>query len=553
MPPGIGYSRNEDVGVTEHYTDQQLETTGLLSYHASTTQSDDATSSISAEALPSNGDDKSAGPSISYMQLLTENQNFRYFWLSYVANHLGEWMSYLASISLIQEVALTSDDNDTGDRVNTLISILILFKLLPNVFVMPLGGVLADKYDRRKVQIGIDVMSSLCVMVYLVAVHYRSIPVLYFAVFLQETLSGMYIPSNSSIIPLLTSSDKELEKATTLSGLTWSLMAALGSTTGGIFVALFGIRGCFLIDSITYLISASFLMFGVKGIYVATEEDRKRERRRSSLISIKSGGGSTTGGIVEPHEVALHANDYDSDDGKEVQTGDQCKMFLDGLRFVFVDMPMVGAFVLLKGSAAAVYGATDILNVAFSARGSEEDAQATSLKLGALFGCVGVGCIIGSTLTDNLASLSNPRRIFQLCLVGYVLISLGCFLMGAPWTSQYFGFICLSSIVRSIGSSLIWIDSTLLLQKFSPTPLLGRVQSLDFCAALFGEATSALAGGLLMDNMGLSPENLSLILSVMALILFALWSPLALRKMPDGDRKAVEKRLGRDEMLLTLS
>mmetsp|Transcript_32854 Transcript_32854/g.79866 ORF Transcript_32854/g.79866 Transcript_32854/m.79866 type:complete len:587 (-) Transcript_32854:255-2015(-) len=502
---------------------------------------------------------------VTYASLLATNLNYRYFWLSYVTNHLGEWMSYLASITFIQDVTLNdngfdgtgagtgNDDGggkDESDRANTLIAILIIVKLLPNVFAMPLGGVLADKYDRRKVQIGIDMTCSLMVMLFLVAVHYRSVLLLYFATFCQETLSGLYIPSNSSILPLLSSSERELEKMTTLSGLTWSLMAAIGSSTGGLFVVLFGIKGCFLIDSLTYMLSASFLTFGVKGNFVATEEEKKRRSSSSttSVLPINHNGSDNISGTTTtttPTSTCIgidvdinygyinknYAHTADDIDADDLQTNNQLKMFIDGLRFVIVEMPMVGAFALLKGSAAAVYGAADVLNVSFSERGSEDNPHLTSLKLGSLFGSVGLGCIVGSMISDQLASLSNPNRIFRLCLLGFLLIGVGYVLL-LEWTSQFFAFILLAGLIRSIGSSLIWIDSTLLLQKFSPTSMLGRVQSLDYSAALLGEAVSALGGGLAMDNLGLSEEHLSLILLLAAIGLFAIWSPLAFKTMP---------------------
>mmetsp|Transcript_32853 Transcript_32853/g.79865 ORF Transcript_32853/g.79865 Transcript_32853/m.79865 type:complete len:586 (-) Transcript_32853:50-1807(-) len=505
---------------------------------------------------------------VTYASLLATNLNYRYFWLSYVTNHLGEWMSYLASISLIQDVTLNDSgfdgtgagtgndggcggDKDESDRANTLIAILIIVKLLPNVCSMPLGGILADKYDRRKVQIGIDMTCSLMVMLFLVAVHYRSILVLYFATFCQETLSGLYIPSNSSILPLLSSSERELEKMTTLSGLTWSLMAAIGSSTGGLFVALFGIKGCFLIDSLTYIISASFLTFGVKGNFVATEEEKKQKKRRSSssttsILPINHHGsdnnttGSTPTTTTTPTSTGTDTgtgadNNYgyinkidnhaaDDNDGNGYQTNSQLKMFIDGLRFVIVEMPVVGAFTLLKGSAAAVYGAADVLNVKYSERGSEDNPQLTSLKLGSLFGSVGLGCIVvesKSGFPTMFAWFLTDRRRLRLATR-----------MDKPVLCIHTTCILLAGFVRSIGSSLIWIDSTLLLQKFSPASMLGRVQSLDYSAALLGEAVSALGGGLAMDNLGLSEEDLSLILLFAAIGPFAIWSRLAFKTMP---------------------
>jgi len=418
---------------------------------------------------------------------------------------------------------------------------------------MPLGGVLADKYDRRHVQIVLDVTSSVLVWVYLWAVWWDSVGLLYVANFVQESLSGLYVPSNSAMLPLLaSSSDQELQKATTLSGVTWSLMAALGSSTGGLLVALFGVQGCFILDSLTYLVSAVLLLYGVKGSYLATNEDdtniphnkqQQRQRRRASSVSKTSTtGGSGNGGqefLVASLELQTSFAEEDENDTdnpsmdqlpsppqprQQPKTQSELSMLMYGLRFAFLESPLVGAYALLKGAAATAYGATDVLNVSFSSRGSEDVPSTTSLKLGILFGCVGVGCIIGSTLCDLLVTLSRPLRIVRSCLGGYCLISLGCLLMAQ--FPDYFAWICVSGIIRSVGSSLIWINSTLLLQKYSPPVLLGRVRSIDVSAALFGEAFSALGGGLLMDNLDVSPERLSLLLSLVAVGCFLFWTPL---------------------------
>jgi MFS family permease len=484
---------------------------------------------------------------ITYFLLLRDNTNYRYYWLSYVANHMGEWMTYLASISLIQEVTLRSDSGGVEDRVNTLISILILVKLLPNALFMPLGGVLADQYDRRKVQITLDVTCSFLVTLFLTASYLQSIPLLYVANFLQECFSGLYIPSNSAMLPMLASnSQSELQKATTLSSLTWSLMAAIGSSTGGLLVALFGVQGCFLIDSMTYLISAALLSYRVKGTFLATEEEKKQKQRASSILVRRTSTTSCAGnnavgselmwGNSEFHAVIQQEEQQcliDGDDNAAViavNHQSQWSMFLYGLRFAFVESPMVGCYALLKGTASLAYGATDVLNVSFSARGTEDDPQLTSFKLGALFGCVGIGCIIGSSLCDMLVTLSHPLRIARLCLVGFFLLALGCLTMGL--FPDHFVCICLSGVVRSTGSSLIWINSVLLIQKYSPLILLGRVQSIDLASGLLGEAVSAMGGGLLMDNAGVSPEQLSILLACISIGWFLFWSPFLSFKTP---------------------
>jgi hypothetical protein len=297
------------------------------------------------------------------------------------------------------------------------------------------------------------------------------------------------------------------------------------------------VQGCFMIDSATYLISAALLKYRVKGTFLATEEEMQQKRRASS-ISVIMTRTSTTGSCANNQgpEKFLDSSEFNATLQRQIDLGDdekssefvsvqqsQWAMLLYGFRFAFVEEPLVGAYALLKGTAALAFGATDVLNVSFSARGSEDDPEKTSLKLGALFCCVGIGCIGGSMLCDMLVTLSQPLRIVRLCLVGYIVMSLGCLMMGM--FPDQFACICLSGIIRSSGSSLIWINSVLLLQKYSPPIVLGRIRSIDVAAALLGEAVSAMGAGLLMDNLAVSPEQLSLLLAVVSLGVFFFWTP----------------------------
>mmetsp|Transcript_50535 Transcript_50535/g.54629 ORF Transcript_50535/g.54629 Transcript_50535/m.54629 type:complete len:211 (-) Transcript_50535:157-789(-) len=206
------------------------------------------------------------------------------------------------------------------------------------------------------------------------------------------------------------------------------------------------------------------------------------------------------------------------------------QMFIEACRFAFRDKPILGAYMLFKGSAGLAFGAADILNVSFSEIGSEDDESLTSLKLGLLFGSVGIGCIIASVVSDKFTNLSRPLQIARLCISGYLFISVGLFLMAL--FPNHFLVILLSGIIRSMGAALIYVTSTLLIQKFTPITLLGRIQSIDESFELFCEAIIALCSGLIMDSSGpyrMSPQSLSSLLGIVALSLFFLWSPLAFK------------------------
>lgn len=196
-----------------------------------------------------NEDDDPADRDVSYYHLLSTNRPFRLFLLSYIANHMGDWLTYLASVSAIERVQQQSTsgmdaDADTSTRM-TAISVLLVIRLTPNVLLMPFGGVLADGLDRRKCMIALDIAGAVVAWLFILAVQWQSIGMIYAAAFLQECLSGLYEPSRSAFIPLLAPEEAELKKATTLVGMAWSFIAAMGSASGGFLVSLLGVRYCY--------------------------------------------------------------------------------------------------------------------------------------------------------------------------------------------------------------------------------------------------------------------------------------------------------------------
>ena len=179
-------------------------------------------------------------PDSTYLGLLTTNREFRLLFTSYLITHMGEWLTYIATIDLIEGHLGSSS---TTSR--TVISWLVVVRLAPNVLLSCFGGILADSADRRKSMILLDLCGAICGLFFVVAYLMQSIPLIYFMTFVQQCIAGLYQPCNTSIIPLMVRNDEALKKATTLSGLAWSAMAAIGSAAGGYIVSAFGIQNCF--------------------------------------------------------------------------------------------------------------------------------------------------------------------------------------------------------------------------------------------------------------------------------------------------------------------
>jgi len=190
-------------------------------------------------------------------------------------------------------------------------------------------------------------------------------------------------------------------------------------------------------------------------------------------------------------------------------------MIYDGLKYL--RSCFFGALVFLKFSTALVYGAMDVLNVSFSERG---DLEGRSNRLGLLFAAVGVGCLVGPLIADRYTDMSCPKTLQLACLHSILLVALGSLFMGLL---SPFWIICVLSGIRSMGQSIVWIDSSLLLQKFSDPELLGRVSAADYALALLAESLSAMTAGILQDDGGYTAEQVCIILGGFGLLLWAIW------------------------------
>lgn len=183
---------------------------------------------------------ESALPPASYWNLLRTHREYRLFIASYTVTHIGEWFNYVASMSVLE-----TGHERTFQHRNLLISLLIVVRLLPNVLIAPFGGVLADTRDLRVSMIVLDLAGGLVALSFYVAYALHSPTLIYVATFVQQCLAGLYEPCRSAIVPQMVKDANYLHKATTLSGVVWSTMAAVGSSLGGLLVASFGVSACF--------------------------------------------------------------------------------------------------------------------------------------------------------------------------------------------------------------------------------------------------------------------------------------------------------------------
>jgi MFS family permease len=412
---------------------------------------------------------------ISYWQLLHSNREFALLFLSYVITHLGEFLTYIASINLIERQLGQSNQHS-----RTAISALVVVRLLPNVIFSSFGGTLADSRDRRQSMILLDILGAIAALFFVVAYYFDSIPLVYLVTFVQECISGLYQPCSSSMVPLVVSNEHELKKASTFLGLAWSVMAAVGSAAGGFLVSAVGSKNCFLIDSATYLLSAVILS-AMRGNYNCKSSSSQKE----------------------------YSSPWEQFRGMTIDSAN------------YLHSSFFGGLVFLKFSAGSVYGPADVLNVAYSEDPQAGEIDDSNIRLGILFAVVGVGCVVGPLMVEPYLDMKKPTTLQISCIFSHLLMAAGYF--GWSAMASYWS-LCVFATLRAMGSSIIWINSGIMLQKFSDPDMLGRVTAAEYALGLLSEAAAAFMCGFLLDFVGLCPSQVSFLAGCTGLFWIVVWS-----------------------------
>ncbi|HEY2986510.1 MAG TPA: MFS transporter [Candidatus Binatia bacterium] len=198
--------------------------------------------------------------------------DFFWFWSSYFVSNVGAWMQNVAQGWLLFE--LTSSPLYLG-----------LFSLLRTVMLFcffVLGGLVADRWDRRLVMIWIQVVSLVTAFILAVLVSFEAIRAWHIFVFgaITSTAWAFEQPVRHSLIPRLVRRE-DLVNALALSAITWQGAGLLGPSLVGLLVNRVGIDGCFYINAVSYfaIIGALFRMH-----IPAQESEQGRMRLVESLV-----------------------------------------------------------------------------------------------------------------------------------------------------------------------------------------------------------------------------------------------------------------------------
>ena len=405
--------------------------------------------------------DREPARSVGYRELLANNANYRRIWLGEVASWFGDWFNAIALYTLIREL--------TGSPLA--LGLVFLTKMVPFAVASPLAGLLVDRFNRRWLMIAADLLRAVIVLGFLLVNEPDDLYLIYALTGAQVVLTAVFIPARSASIPNVTSAG-ELLTANALSAATWSTLLAVGAALGGVATDWFGVRVVFVLDSVSYVVSAMFLL-------------------RTVIPQQKEPGAAV--------------------DSVKKAVADIAK----GWRYLW-EHRQVGRMALAKSTWSLGGGA---LVYMLALLGEAAMPGSPALGIGLLYGVRGLGTGIGPVAVRSW--LPDERQWPLMMGIGIVISGL-CY--AAVSVTPWIGIGALLVVLAHAPSGANWVASTVLLQKRTADAYRGRVFSAEWLAVTLADSVSILTASLLLESGTISLSSGVLIFAVVQILCGTLWT-----------------------------
>jgi predicted MFS family arabinose efflux permease len=339
--------------------------------------------------------------------------DFRRYFASSVINAIGSWASMVAlSFGVLEQGTATA------------LGLVFLAREIPIVVFVLAGGVWADRWSRRSILIGSNVLSCAAQAVTAAALlDGWGLGVVAAAQVVSGGATAFSRPATTGFIPELVPPE-QLQQANALGNLSWSSVALIGASAGALLVAGVGAGWALALDASTYAVAAALI----------------------------AGVGRTGSRVV--HDTSPLAD------------------LTEGWR-AFLSYPWVVAMVIGFGVyQLTLFPALEVLGpLTAKTHLGGASAWAEILIAGAL------GAIVGSVVALRV----HPRRPLVTSMLASGVMAAELYLLGFAtpvWT------IALAAFCGSVGLSIadaVWFTA---LQGHIPGDQIGRISSFDWLGSI---------------------------------------------------------------------
>ncbi len=171
-------------------------------------------------------------------------RNYRLYFVSQIVSFSGTWMQSIAMSWLVLEL--------TGS--GTALGTVLAMQFLPTLLLAPVGGVLADRFDKRRLIMGTQTMAGLLALA-LGVITLTGVVELWMVYALAAcfgTVTALDNPSRQTFVMEMVGPD-DVSNAVTLNSVVVNAARVIGPAIAGVVIAVFGVGECFVFNAASYV------------------------------------------------------------------------------------------------------------------------------------------------------------------------------------------------------------------------------------------------------------------------------------------------------------
>lgn len=335
----------------------------------------------------------------------------------------------------------------------------IIFSMLPRVIIGPVAGVVADRFNRKKIAVGMDFLCGVLMVLFFTLSKLNGIKLYYIYIFsfLLSTANVFFDVAMEASKPNLVER-RNLTKINSLSQSINSIAAISGPSLGGLVYGILNIQWFLLINGICFILSGISEMF-INFEYNKVIDESKEKENLSVVGELKEG-------------IAFFRSN---------------KVLFSIMSFSLI----INFAMQLSITVPLPYILTNTL-------------QLTSMQYGTVKGAWPVGILLGSILLSFLPQrdkIFKQTAIFLSIFIGILMaIALPVMPMWDGYSSNLY-FIYYMLIMGAGGLIVAFIDIPIMVvfQKLVPDEVRGRVFSLIGTMSIGIAPLGLLIAGALID------------------------------------------------------
>lgn len=364
--------------------------------------------------------------------------NYRRFWFGQIGSLVGAWMQSVALPWLVLQLG--------GSPLQ--LGLVMAFMFGPSMVLAPLGGVLADRVDKRRMLIAVNTIAMVQASTLFILALTGVVEIwhVYLLALVAGFVNAVEMPVRQSFVAELVPRE-DLVNAIALTSTSFNLSRVVGPAVAAVTIAVFGVAINFGVNALSFLSV-------ITGLLLIRTDALHRVPRPARFPSIRASLG-------------------------------------EGLRYARATPTVLWPLVLLGGVSALAMNFQTLLPLFV------RDALAMgSSGYAALFAAMGAGSLAGSL---TLAFMTSQRPLVRLIVgggAGLVVLAFGLGFVRAPLIAV--------PVVIGIGFASMLMTNTVnvTIQNSVPDALRGRVMSLYVTVFAGSAPIGGLFAGALAEAWG---------------------------------------------------